>query len=267
MNKITVRHGFNCGYLSDGLKKFMREVKGHKILTSEEEISLFSRIQSGDSAAIEEIVLCNQSLVIDSAMQFGNRGLDMDDLISLGNIGMYKAIEKFKPGLSKFSTYALNWIKQEILRGIIENHTIRIPVSTVRKIRKVRKTLENAPLKTDVEIANELNLNRKQVRNFRLADTRTVAFDAPVGGDNGNSTIGSFLGKESDIEKNINIEHLKHIVEQLEERSKRIIIQRFGLNGETPKTLCQLAEQENVTHQCIRLWEQKALEELRKMVA
>src|SRR5438105_11715938 len=172
----------------DSLQLYLREIGQVKLLTPKEEIALAKRIQRGDELAREQMIKANLRLVVKIARDYEGLGLPLLDLVNEGNIGLMKGVERFDPKKgAKLSTYAAWWIKQGIKRALAnQSKTIRLPVHVVDKVAhihraelKLREELDRDP--TEVELARELNLKPRSVREYRAASRAPVSLDAPLG--------------------------------------------------------------------------------------
>src|SRR5881275_1227649 len=170
-----------------GLSKYLREIGQIPLLTPEQEIELAAKIKKGDPAAREQMILSNLRLVVTIAHDYADLGLSLLDLISEGNIGLTKAVERFDPARgAKLSTYAMWWIKQCIKRALA-NHSkmIRLPVHLVDKMAKVRRVAaqmseELGREPTDDELGDELGIPREKVARFKTLGIRPASLDAPI---------------------------------------------------------------------------------------
>ena len=176
------------------IKLYLREIGQVKLLTPQEEIQLAARIKKGDKKAREQMIKANLRLVVKIARDYEGIGLPLLDLISEGNIGLMKAVERFDPKKGgKLSTYGSWWIKQSIKRALAnQSKTIRLPVHLVDKISKMRRIgmrlqeeLGREP--TDEELADELDMTATRVRQMRMASIRPASLDAPIGDDDSNN--------------------------------------------------------------------------------
>ena len=241
------------------LKIYLREIAKTPLLTPEEELALAERIAKGDAEARTQMIRANLRLVVKIAQDYASYGLPVTDLISEGNIGLMKAVERFDPNRGgKLSTYAAWWIKQSIKRALAnQSKTIRLPVHMVDKIAKVRRigillaeALGREP--TDQELAEEVGLPRHKLAMIKLASQRPTSLDSPV--NEGEATeYGEVIGDEratspSDAlaDKNM-FGELDGLLDLLDERERRIIDVRFGLTGTTPMTLEEVGRQFGVT--------------------
>jgi RNA polymerase primary sigma factor len=262
------------------LQIYLQEIGKTPLLTIEEEISLAKRIRKGDKSARDHMIKANLRLVVKITMDYKDFGLPLLDLISEGNIGLVKAVERFDPRKGgKLSTYAAWWIKQSIKRALAnQSKTIRLPVHLVDKISKMRKTammlsegLGRDP--TDEELAMELQIPTSKVAHLKSVSVRPASLDAPVGEDGDSSTFGEIVGDDNAIspydnlrDKNLNSD-LHSMVESLDKREADIIRMRFGLDGHGELTLEEVGRRFNVTRERIRQLEYIALGKMRRAMA
>src|SRR3989441_138586 len=174
----------------DALQLYLREIGQVKLLAPEEEIVLARRIKRGDEQAREQMIKANLRLVVKIARDYEGLGLPLLDLVNEGNIGLMKGVERFDPKKgAKLSTYSSWWIKQAIKRALAnQSKTIRLPVHVVDKVAHIRRaevrlreTLDREP--TDEEVADDLGLDPRRVRQYRQASRAPVSLDAPIGDD------------------------------------------------------------------------------------
>ena len=179
------------------LQLYLQEIGKTALLTIDEEVTLARRIRRGDKAARDHMIKANLRLVVKIAMDYKDFGLPLLDLISEGNIGLIKAVERFDPRKGgKLSTYAAWWIKQSIKRALAnQSKTIRLPVHLVDKISRMRKTatrlaegLGREP--TDEELAAELQIPTSKVAHLKSVSVRPASLDAPIGDDADATTFG-----------------------------------------------------------------------------
>lgn len=258
-------------------KLYLREISKVPLLTPEQEIELADRIKRGDEAARKQMIRANLRLVVKIAQDYSNYGLSITDLISEGNIGLMKAVERFNPGKGgKLSTYAAWWIKQSIKRALAnQSKSVRLPVHIVDKVAKLRRIAsmmagELGRDPTDEELSEELGIPREKISLIREYGQRPLSLDAPVeGGDEGGRTNGDILPDTSsgDAMQDFLMEDVRAKIEQvlptLKERERIILEERFGLNGEKPKTLEEVGRIFEVTRERIRQIEAKALGTMR----
>jgi len=260
------------------IKLYLREIGQVKLLSPREEIELAARIKKGDKKAREQMIKANLRLVVKIAHDYENFGLPLLDLISEGNIGLMKAVERFDPAKGgKLSTYGSWWIKQSIKRALAnQSKTIRLPVHLVDKISRMRRTalklqeiFGREP--TDEELADEMRLSVSRVAKMRTAAIRPASLDAPIGDDDSNS----FAEVVEDEAANTPYEHLEEktvtgmlneMVKTLDERESTILRYRFGLDGGSEKTLEEVGARFGVTRERVRQIQNIALIKLRKMI-
>jgi RNA polymerase primary sigma factor len=260
------------------IKLYLREIGQVKLLTPQEEIELAARIKKGDKKAREQMIKANLRLVVKIARDYEGIGLPLLDLISEGNIGLMKAVERFDPKKGgKLSTYGSWWIKQAIKRALAnQSKTIRLPVHLVDKISKMRRIgmklqeeLGREP--TDDELADELGMTAARVRQMRLAAIRPASLDAPIGDDESNN-FADVVEDENATSPYENLEDktvtgmLQDMVQHLDDREATILRYRFGLDGGTEKTLEEVGAKFGVTRERVRQIQNLALKKLRKMI-
>src|ERR1700761_8530735 len=173
--------------LDGGIKIYLREIGKTDLLTPEQEVELADRIKRGDPEARAHMIKANLRLVVKIAQDYANYGLPLLDLISEGNIGLMKAVERFDPNKGgKLSTYAAWWIKQSIKRALAnQSKTIRLPVHLVDKIARMRRVgmqlaEEFGREPTDEELGEELGISAGRVNQMRTAAIRPTSLDAPI---------------------------------------------------------------------------------------
>jgi len=255
---------------------YLQEIGKTPLLKPSEEVELAALIQKGDHQAREKMIKANLRLVVKIAHDYSNFGLPLLDLISEGNIGLVKAVERFDPAKGgKLSTYAAWWIKQSIKRALAnQSKTIRLPVHLVDKISKMRRTAmqleeELGRQPTDEELSIVLDIPVNKIAHLKSVSVRPTSLDAPVGDEDG-TEFGELIGDENTVDPLENlqnktlIEELRSMVDQLDEREAEIIRQRFGLNGEKPKTLEEVGELFGVTRERVRQLQNMALMRMRK---
>ena len=261
---------------NSSFKLYLKEISRTPLITVEEEIVLAERIKNGDAEARAHMIRANLRLVVKIAQDYSNYGLPVMDLISEGNIGLMKAVERFDPAKGgKLSTYAAWWIKQSIKRALAnQSKTIRLPVHMVDKIAKMRRistmlaeALGREP--TDEELADEIGLPRRKLAMLKQASQRPTSLDAPI--NDGESTEYSEIIGDDRAEnpldaladKNLHGE-LDHLLGVLDQRERRIIDERFGLNGRKPMTLEEVGREFGVTRERIRQLQNSALTKMRR---
>jgi RNA polymerase primary sigma factor len=258
------------------LRIYLREISKTDLLTPQEEVKLAARIKRGDREARAHMIKANLRLVVKIAQDYSGYGLPLADLISEGNIGLMKAVERFDPEKGgKLSTYAAWWIKQSIKRALAnQSKTIRLPVHMVDKIAKMRRisailgeALGREP--TDEELAEELGIPSRKLALLKRASQRPQSLDAPVN-DGERADYGEIIGDERAVnpldalaDKNLH-NQLDDLLDVLDDREHRIIDARFGLNGKKPMTLEEVGREFGVTRERIRQLQNVALDKMRR---
>jgi RNA polymerase primary sigma factor len=260
------------------IKLYLREIGLVKLLTPEEEVELAGRIKKGDKKAREQMIKANLRLVVKIAHDYEGFGLPLLDLISEGNIGLMKAVERFDPAKGgKLSTYGSWWIKQSIKRALAnQSKTIRLPVHLVDKISKMRRTAmrlqeEFGREPTDEELAEELGISASRVGQMRTAAIRPASLDAPIGDDDSNNFSEVVEDENADtpyecLEEKTVTKMLQEMVKTLDPREATILRYRFGLDGGSEKTLEEVGQKFGVTRERVRQIQNIALNKLRKMI-
>ena len=260
------------------IKLYLREIGQVKLLTPQEEIELAAKIKKGDKKAREHMIKANLRLVVKIARDYEGIGLPLLDLISEGNIGLMKAVERFDPAKGgKLSTYGSWWIKQSIKRALAnQSKTIRLPVHLVDKISKMRRVAmqlqeELGREPTDEELAEELQTTASRIAQMRMASIRPASLDAPIGDDDSNS-FSEVVQDENAIDPYEMLEDktvtgmLADMVKKLDPREATILRFRFGLDGGSERTLEEVGEKFNVTRERVRQIQNIALRKMRKMI-
>src|SRR5438094_810776 len=259
-----------------GLKRYLQEIGQFPLLTPQEEIELAGKIKKGDTAARERMITAKLRLVVTIARDYANLGLSLLDLISEGNIGLTKAVERFEPTKgAKLSTYAMWWIKQSIKRALAnQGKTIRVPVHLADKIAKVRRVsiqmsdeLGREP--TDDELGQEIGIDSDKITRLKSVGIRPASLDAPIA-DNDSTEFSEVIGDDEAQtpfellrDKNL-LGEVDGLLEVLDPREKKIISQRFGLDGGKPKTLEDVGKDFGITRERIRQLQNIALAKLHR---
>src|SRR5438132_2681400 len=230
-----------------GLNRYLQEIGRISLLTPQQEIELARKIKKGDAVARERMINANLRLVVTIARDYINLGLPLLDLISEGNIGLTKAVERFDPAKgAKLSTYAMWWIKQSIKRALAnQSKTIRVPVHLVDKLAKVRRVslqmsdeLGREP--TDDELGEELGIAPEKVERLKSIGNRQAALDATIGADD-STEFGESVGDEEaqtpfELLRDRNLlDEMDGLLDVLDKREMKIISPPFGLDGGSPK--------------------------------
>lgn len=254
------------------------EIELDLLMTLEEYAELFCSMvghKKDVDKLCERMVECNLRLVVSIAKKYKNKGMPLTDLIQEGNIGLMKALDKFdyKRGY-KFSTYATWWIKQGIFRSIADkSRVVRIPVHMITTINKINRVEEELLQRfgeepTSEDIATEMGLSKERVNAIRRMARQSVSLQTPINSDE-TSKLEDVISDDDAkspvaLINNIVVkEKIREALSTLTEREQRILIMRFGLDGEEPKTLVKVSTYFDLTRERIRQIEIKALEKLR----
>ena len=259
-----------------GLKRYLQEIGQFRLLTPQQEVELAGKIKRGDAAARERMINANLRLVVTIARDYANFGLPLLDLISEGNIGLTKAVERFDPNKgAKLSTYAMWWIKQSIKRALAnQSKTIRVPVHLADKLAKMRRVslqmsdeLGREP--TDEELGEEIGIGSDKITRLKSVGIRPASLDAPIADDDSTEFAEVIGDDEAQTpfellrDKNLRGE-VDGLLEVLDPRERKIISQRFGLDGGEPKTLEDVGRDFGITRERIRQLQNIALAKLRR---
>lgn len=262
---------------NDAMKLYMQNIAQFQLVTRGEEVELAAEITAGSEEARSKLIRSNLRLVVKIAHDFKGYGLPMLDLISEGNIGLMRAVEKFDPTKgAKLSSYAAWWIKQAMRRALANQaRTIRVPVQSASKIHRIQAartklTEEHRRDPTDAEIAAETNLTTRTVAGLRLGKTTVISLNAPIQ-DGEDGEFRDLIPDEKttapdEIVQDVEIlAHMLELVQRLDERERAILNLRFGLNGERPKTLDEVSQTIGRTRERVRQIQNQALDKLRTM--
>ncbi|MBU0982063.1 RNA polymerase sigma factor RpoD [Patescibacteria group bacterium] len=261
---------------NDSIRMYLCEIGKVDLLTAKEEADLARKIAKGDQSAKAKLAEANLRLVVSIAKKYIGRGLSLLDLIQEGNIGLFRAVEKFDPNRGfKFSTYATWWIRQAITRAIADQaRTIRIPVHMVETINKLTHTqrrlvqeLGREPLIE--ELAAEMDMDIKKVRHIMKISQDIVSLEAPVGAEE-DSKLGDFIEDDDALSpadltnRQLIKENIHEMLQYLSPRERKIIEMRFGLKDGIGHTLEEVGKEFGVTRERIRQIEAKVLHKLRE---
>lgn len=259
----------------DPVRMYLKEIGNVPLLTTEEEVELAKRVESGDEEAKKQLTEANLRLVVSIAKKYVGRGMPFLDLIQEGNMGLMKAVDKFDYTKGyKFSTYATWWIRQAITRGIADTgRTIRVPVhmvETINKTLRMTRTLlqELGREPTPEEVADRLNVSVSRVREVLKISRDPVSLDTPIGEED-DSHLGDFIEDDSALSPadsaafSMLRAELATALESLTDRERQVVRLRFGLEDGRARTLEEVGKEFNVTRERIRQIEAKALRKLR----
>jgi len=277
-NTVSRKSASLSNISNDSVQMYLREIGKVSLLSFSEEISLAKRMEKGDQAAKQRLTEANLRLVVSIAKKYTGRSsnLSLLDLIQEGNIGLFRAVEKFDYTKGyKFSTYATWWIKQSISRAIADqSRTIRIPVHMVETInkftqvkRRLNQDLGREPMPE--EIAIEMDMSVEKVRHIIEISQDTISVDTPIGENEDNNTLSDFIPASDDVLPNqaagrkLLEDHVKDVLVTLAPREQKILKMRFGLEDGVTHTLEEIGKEFGVTRERIRQIEAKALDRIR----
>jgi RNA polymerase sigma factor RpoS len=259
----------------DAIKYYLKEIRKTPLLTFEQEQALAKRIEQGDQEARAKMIEANLRLVVAIGKKYINRGLQFSDIIEEGNLGLIRAVEKFKYERGfKFSTYASWWIRQSIERAIVnQTRTIRLPVhiaeivnSYMRAVRQLTQSLGREPQME--EIAKKMKVTIEKVRSISQVVRETYSLDMLIG-DQEEDTLKDIL-QDSNALSPASVsdeirrrEHIDEWLQQLTVSERKVIELRFGLNDGEPKTLDSIGKDFGITRERVRQIETQALNKLR----
>jgi RNA polymerase primary sigma factor len=250
---------------------YLRQISRGRLLTHEEEIDLGRRVREGDQTARSKLIEKNLRLVIPVAKKYRGMGLPFGDLIQEGNIGLMTAADKFDPERGfRFSTYATWWIRQAVQRAVADKgRTIRVPVHMGEKIRKMARTynelsaeLEREP--SDEEVAERLGWDTAQVKDVKSALPDATSLNQQLSSEEDSLELGDLLEDERESEvagevvQELEIHRLIEAIGHLPERQRRVLVRRYGLDGDKPATLADLSEELEVSRERIRQVQREA---------
>jgi len=264
---------------TDVVRSYLRDIRRSQLLTFEQEQELGRRIQEGDDEARRRMIESNLRLVVSIGKRYVNRGLPFSDIIEEGNLGLMRAVEKFDYTKGfKLSTYASWWIRQSIERAIInQSKVIRLPVHVVERVNQyfkaVEQLLQSLGEEPSVEkIAVALKKTPEEVHDIQGLLQSTYSLDSPVG-DQEDTALGDLIedtrmaAPSSSAEGIIQRERIVQWLGVLKDKERKVIVYRFGLEGEEPKTLEQIGNIFGLTRERVRQIEAAALAKLRALVA
>ena len=263
----------------DSVQMYLKEIGRHKLLSASEERELAKKVLAGDEEAKKGLANANLRLVVSIAKKYIGRSQDLTllDLIQEGNLGLFKAVEKFdwRKGY-KFSTYATWWIRQAVTRALADqSRTIRIPVHMVETIakykqvvRRLSQDLGREPLPS--EISTEMGIEIEKVHMIEKIDQSTASLDKPTDDEDDKSTLGEFIADdkiispEQEVSRRILRDQIEEILDDLSPKERKILEMRHGLNDGVMRTLEEVGKEFGVTRERIRQIEAKALEKIRQ---
>lgn len=262
----------------DPTQIYLREIGSSPLLSAEEEVHFARLAQRGDLSARNHMIKCNLRLVVKISRRYLNRGLAMLDLIEEGNLGLIRAVEKFDPERGfRFSTYATWWIRQNIERALMnQTRTIRLPIHVIkelniylRKARELAQSTETEP--SHDSIAKALDVSPQEVNKLFRLNERTLSLDSPLGEESEKplmDALADFSSEEPAIElENNNLYNkLNECLQNLNEKQRSILAQRFGLYGFEEATLEEVGQKVGLTRERVRQIQVEALKHLRHVL-
>ncbi len=278
VDKLVLKYSKDSQKTHDSIQMYLKEIGQYPLINAAEERELAKRIEKGDGDAKNLLARANLRLVVSIGKKYVGRSSDLTllDLIQEGNLGLFKAVEKFDWTKGyKFSTYATWWIRQSITRALADqSRTIRIPVHMVETISKYKQVLRR--LSQDLgrdplieEIATEMGLEVEKIHVIQKINQETVSLEQPIGDDNEKSTRGEFipddkiLRPDQDSNRRILSDQIKEVLATLSEKERKILELRYGLNDGIQHTLEEVGTEFGVTRERIRQIEAKVHEKLR----
>lgn len=250
---------------------YLKEINKIPLLTRDEENQLAMRAKAGDKTARDKIVRANLRFVINVAKKYQNRGLELTDLISEGNIGLLNAIEKFDVNRGyHFISYAVWWIRQSILKAVGEQgRAIRLPSNRINELSKIegaRKSIHSSlsEEKEFEEVANMLHMDKSHVREMVYISKEMASLDAPVAGEGSDKTLGQFVEDkdnqpEDTVMKQAMHEEINKVIDSLQPKEAAIVKMRYGIGIEKPMSLQEVGLVCNLTKERVRQIENKAI--------
>jgi RNA polymerase primary sigma factor len=264
---------------TDALQLFLKDIGRVRLLTGAQEVDLAKRIERGDAQAKNRMIEANLRLVVSISKNYRNQGLPFLDLIQEGTIGLVRAVEKFdyRKGF-KFSTYATWWIRQAVARALADKaRTVRMPVHVVEKLNKISRTerkllsdLGREPTLEELALATAIPID--EVEHIKRSAQAPISLEKPVG-DEDESSFGDFLADqhsdrpEEVAEITLRREALRELLDALPYRERRVLELRYGLDGQSPRTLDEVGRAFNVTRERIRQIENQSLRKLQSLPA
>jgi RNA polymerase primary sigma factor len=257
---------------------YMREIGRVKLLTRQEEIELAARIKQGDGEAREQMIKANLRLVVKIARRYEGMGMPLLDLISEGNIGLMRAVERFDPGKgARLSSYSSWWIRHAITLAFANQSKVtRVPVHVMEKLGKMRRVslrlqeeLGREP--TDEELTAELGTTASRIARMRMAVVAPVSLDAETAGE-GSCSYAEVIADDraetpcQKLENKSNRAMMRKIIDTLTRREQAVLYSRFGLNGHDPKNLEEVGKELNLTDERVRQVQNAAFAKLRRRI-
>lgn len=257
------------------LDKYLHEIGKVDLISAEEEVELAKRIREGDQRALNKLINANLRFVVSVSKQYQNQGLSLPDLINEGNLGLIKAAQRFDETRGfKFISYAVWWIRQSILQALAEQaRIVRLPLNKIGSINKINKTLASLEQQFErepsaEEVANELDLSPRDVKESLRNSGRHVSMDAPLSQSEDGSLYDVLDNKDTpnpddELMKESLRKEIDRAISTLTEREANIIRLYFGLNSKNPYTLEEIGEEFGLTRERVRQIKEKAVRRLK----
>ncbi len=260
----------------DVVRIHLNEIKKIPLLTNDEEIQLATRAAAGDKAARDKLLTSNMRFVIKIASQYLNKGLEYEDLISEGYLGLMKALDHFD--VSKgyhFISYAVWWIRQSIMKAIVDfGRPIRLPVNKDAELTEIKRACHSVNphgKKSEEEeleeVALKLGMTKHHIREMLNISQEMISLDSPISGDSDTALVdtvsaGSFTPEDAAIDASLKTEIDKAFV-GLDKKSVEVLNMRYGLNGQGERTLKEVGEKMNLSRERVRQIEKHAIAKIR----
>lgn len=260
----------------DVVRIHLNEIKKIPLLTNDEEIQLATRVAAGDKAARDKLLTSNMRFVIKIASQYLNKGLEYEDLISEGYLGLMKALDHFD--VSKgyhFISYAVWWIRQSIMKAIVDfGRPIRLPVNKDAELTEIKRACHSVNphgKKSEEEeleeVALKLGMTKHHIREMLNISQEMISLDSPISGDSDTALVdtvsaGTFTPEDAAIDASLKTEIDKAFV-GLDKKSVEVLNMRYGLNGQGERTLKEVGEKMNLSRERVRQIEKHAIAKIR----
>jgi RNA polymerase primary sigma factor len=258
-------------------EKYLSEISHKEMISPDEEIDLARRIRQGDRKALEKLVTANLRFVVSVAKQYQNQGLTLQDLVNEGNLGLIKAAERFDETRGfKFISYAVWWIRQSILHAIaVQGRMVRLPLNKIGTLNKINsitmeleQKLEREP--TPEELSSAMDIDENDLKDTLKVNARYLSMDAPIGGEDDDYNLYDIIGEENNplpdesLIKESLLKEINSTLKVLGYRQEEIIKLYYGLNGEHPLTLEEIAEKFELTRERVRQLKESAIRRLKQ---
>lgn len=258
-------------------EKYLLEISHTPLISPEEEIELARRIKNGDKKALDKLVKANLRFVVSVAKQYQNQGISLQDLVNEGNLGLIKAAQRFDETRGfKFISYAVWWIRQSILHAIaVQGRMVRLPlnkIGSINKINSLKSELEQKYQRepTSEELSKAMDVEESEIKETLKINTRYMSMDAPVNNDDDDFTLYDLIGfnnnvlPDNELLKESLAKEINSALKVLSERQSKIIKLFYGLEGQHPLTLEEIAEKFDLTKERVRQIKESAIRRLKQ---